>query len=295
MSDASTSCPRCGSQVDHLVSVDTGMRFALKATGQADNLPAEVCNNCYQELATNVSKGFKLRVEREARDKNKVIMWKSRVALVKQARALMENKSYSEAAVAYEKYLRILEVTNNLKRGELNPNVFSNSTRSKEMSVVASVYWDLMRIYDTNAAYGDRMKASAEKLALFLPFSPLFPDIVRKAETFARSAKNPHIVREFLRLSKKGRGPCFIATAVFDDEPEASELWVFRQFRDQVLAASSTGRRLIRFYYRYSPAFAENIRGSQWKKRMLKPLFRKIAEQVSKHLNSRPDVGELEK
>ena len=43
----------------------------------------------------------------------------------------------SEAAVQYEKYLRVLEVVYNLKKGELSPAVFNNSSRSKELTVIA--------------------------------------------------------------------------------------------------------------------------------------------------------------
>jgi hypothetical protein len=282
------NCPQCGNPSEALVSIDTGMRFALRATGQADDLPAAVCANCHRSLAGSVSQGFKIRVEREARDKNRVMMWKNRVSLVKQARTLMENKSYSEAAVAYEKYIRVLEVVNNLERGKLDPAVFSNSERSKEMTVVASAYWDLLRIYDSNPGYGDRMSRAAENLAKFLPFSPLYPDVIRKAESFARTAKNPQIVRQFLKATKSGRGPCFIASAVFENEPYAWEMTALRRFRDDVLRTTPWGRTFIVLYYRYSPALANRIHGSQWKKRLLKPLIRKIAKLAKKSLNSTP-------
>jgi len=113
-------------------------------------------------------------------------MWKNRVNLIKQARTHMTNKSYSQAA-CLRKYLRLIEVVHNIERRTLSPTVFNNSARSKELTVIATVYWDLLRIYDTNSGYGDRMRVAAEKLSQFLPFSPLYPDVIRKAEQFAKS------------------------------------------------------------------------------------------------------------
>lgn len=270
-------CPKCGNPTEVLVPVDTGTKLALKTTGQAeDSLPSQVCPNCYNELMSQVSQGFKLRQETEARNKNKVMMWKNRVNLIKQARAHMANKSYSQAAVSYEKYLRLIEVVYNLEKGGLKPEVFSNSNRSKEMTVIATVYWDLVRIYDSSSGYGDRMRQSAEKLALFLPFSPLFGDIIKKAEQFVKTAKNPHIVKEFLKKTRGNRGPCFIATAVFEDEPAAWELLALRRFRDEVLKQSSMGRAFVLFYYRHSPPIAKRLQHSPFKK-IVRPLLSAIA------------------
>jgi len=199
---------------------------------------------------------MKLRMEQTMREKNKMMVWKNRVHLIKNARSLMNQKAYSEAAVQYEKYLRVLEVVYNLKKGELSPTVFNNSSRSKELTVIASVYWDLVRIYDTSPRYGDRMQKSALKLAEFLQFSPIYPDIVKKAEQFARSAKNQPIMRQFLRTTKSKRGPCFVATAVFADEPYALELTRLRNFRDRRLRPHWLGRRAIFTYYKCSPPLA---------------------------------------
>ncbi|NCN95672.1 MAG: hypothetical protein GW917_03025, partial [Bdellovibrionales bacterium] len=246
---AQEACPKCGNPSSRFYKVDTALKVALTSTGQGgDAIPQKVCQACYEGLTSNVSQGVKLRMEAEAREKNKVKMWKTRVNLVKQARILMSAKAYSEAAVAYEKYLRVLEIVYNLKRGELSPEVFNNSQRSKEMTVIASVYWDLVRIYDTSPAYGDRMPKAAAKLSQFLPFTTIYPTVLKKAESFARSAKNPQVIRQFLKATKTSRGPCFLATAVFEDDPYALELQVFRQFRDQTLRTSYFGRQLIWAY-----------------------------------------------
>lgn len=232
------------------------MRLALQEAGETGQIPDRVCASCFEALTSSVSQGLKLRMEQSMREKNKMMVWKNRVHLIKNARNLMNQKAYSEAAVQYEKYLRVLEVVYNLKKGELSPAVFNNSSRSKELTVIASVYWDLVRIYDTSPRYGDRMSKAATKLAEFLQFSPIYPDIVKKAESFSRSCKNQPVMRQFLRMTKSKRGPCFIATAVYADEPYALELTLLRNFRDKRLRPHWLGRQAIYFYYRHSPRLA---------------------------------------
>ncbi|HAG91082.1 MAG TPA: hypothetical protein DCL41_04385 [Bdellovibrionales bacterium] len=280
------ACPRCGNMSTHFYRVDTALKVALSSTGQGGDIPQKVCENCYSSLATNVSQGMKLRMEQEAREKNKVKMWKTRVNLVKHARVLMANKAYSEAAVIYEKYIRVLEIVYNLNRGELSPKVFNNSQRSKEMTVIASVYWDLVRIYDTSPAYGDRMAKAAAKLAEFLPFTTIYPMVVKKAEAFSKSAKNPAVIRQFLKLTKTSRGPCFLATAVFENEPYAVELMVFRKFRDQHLRTHVLGKQFIWAYYKMSPPLADWIRRRPFLKQLLRPTLKKLSLLLIKHLKT---------
>jgi hypothetical protein len=253
--DLVTSCPRCGTPNEDLVVIDAGMKLALQTAPNGEALPSQVCRNCYSELTGAVSKGVKLRLEQQAREKNRHMLWKSRVNLVKHARQLMLQKAYPEAAVSYEKYIRVLEISYDLKPGELTPDVFGKSSRSKELTVVATTYWDLMRIYDTNATYRDRMLQAGKKLAQFLPFSPIFPDVIKKAQQFESSAKNSDVVRTFLKDSKAVSGKCFVATAAFEDaaHPTVEEL---RQFRDRRLLRSDAGLRFIMYYLKNSPRWA---------------------------------------
>ena len=259
MKETVTQCPRCGNLTDMLTSIDPGMRVALQEAGGV-NAPDRVCPACFDQLTSTLSQGLKLRMERDAREKNKMVIWKNRVLLIKNGRTCMANKQYSEAAVQYEKYLKVLEVVYNLKRGEISPAIFNNSKRSKEVTVIASVYWDLLRIYDTNPRYGDRMQTSARKLAEFLPFSTIYPDIVKKAESFAKTARNPAVVKQLVRATQSSRGPCFIADAAFASEPLAATPVVLRRFRDERLRRTPAGRRLVWVYYQVSPALARRLR-----------------------------------
>jgi hypothetical protein len=286
------ACPRCGTLAEEFLPIEPGMRVALQEAGEA-NVPDRVCSACYEQLSSSVSQGLKLRMERDMREKNKMVMWKNRVHLIKNARGLMTHKAYSEAAVQYEKYLRVLEVVYNLKKGELAPAVFNNSSRSKELTVIASVYWDMLRIYDTSPRYTDRMQHSAEKLAMFLPFSPIYPDILKKAELFAKGAKNKPVMRNFLKLTKSRRGPCFIATAAYAEQPLAVELHIFRRYRDEVLRQRPLGRYVIYAYYRCSPPLARALRKSKIGQRWTCKVLTKVAGHLQKSLKTRTRIDGL--
>jgi hypothetical protein len=275
------TCPKCGSPSTDLVDVDAGMRLILKSNGVTD-LPPQVCSACYNELTSQVSQGVKLRLEQQAKEKNRHMVWKSRVNLVKHARQMMLQKAFPEAAVSYEKYIRVLEISYDLKPGELKPDVFGKTARSKELTVIATTYWDLLRIYDTSSQYRERMSKTAQKLAEFLPYSSIFPDVIKKAQAWAPTAKNPDIVREFLRLSKASTSRCFIATAAFEDthHPVVCDL---RQFRDHVLLRHPYGVKFVFWYYRVSPAIAQWLDHQAFARQLARIFLRLAAFTLKKY------------
>lgn len=234
--------------------IDPGLMKKLHEAGHTD-VPPQICDNCFTQLAGGVARGSLLLAREKAKEQKKLNLWKSRVQLIKKARQSMTDKQFSDAAVAYEKYIKVLEVVFDCQAGELTPEHFKDSARTQELTVVASVYWDLLRIYDTSEKYGDRMQQASKKLAQFLRFTPIYPDIVRKAESFSRSARNPQIVRSFIKALGEDKGKCFIATAAFES-PYASEVMALRRFRDQVLLKSQTGKIFVLLYYKFSPRIA---------------------------------------
>jgi len=80
--------------------------------------------------------------------------------------------------------------------------------------------------------------------------------------------------------SKANEGACFIATACYG-EPDCPEVTVLRAYRDERLAKSPLGRRLIRAYYALSPSVAAWLKRhpalrSIVRERVLRPLVHRI-------------------
>ena len=274
-------CPRCSKLVSELQNMDSGLIEKIQsANPNAGAIPSQVCSSCFTELAGSIARGSILQARDKAKEQKKLMLWKSRVNLIKKARQLMNEKAFSEAAVQYEKYIKVLELVFDCEAGALTPEHFKDHARTQELTVVAGVYWDLMRIYDTSEKYGERMQAASKKLAEFLRFTPVFPDIVRKAESFAKSAKNPNVVKAFLKAANEDRGRCFIATSAFESE-WAPEVIDFRLFRDYVLMRTRPGKIFVRIYYIFSPAIAEVLDRSPVLRRTIRSILLKIHRALS--------------
>ena len=209
-------CPRCQKETAAFLKIETGMRLGLNAANMGKDLPDQVCPPCYQDLAQHVSEGARLRAEQKAKEANRQNMWANRVALIKQGRELMTHRAFSEAAVAYEKYLRIVEIVHEVGPGEISPELFKNSSKNKELTVIASVYWDLLRIYDSSPAHVSRQVTAAKKLAEFARHTPIFSDIAKRTMEFRKKAKNKEPFEIFMRTANIRSQRCFIASSTFN-------------------------------------------------------------------------------
>jgi hypothetical protein len=246
------ACPQCGNMSDSLQSISSVIVAKLSEAGQT--VSPQVCASCYQTLVGSLARGGVLMAQEKAKENKKLMLWKSRVNLVKKARQCMNEKAFSDAAVAYEKYIKLIEMVFDAEPGGLTAEHFKDAARTQELTVIASTYWDLLRIYDTSDKYGDRQMLAAKKLAIFLRFTPIYPDIIRKASAFQKTARNPDAIKAFLKLVSQESGRCFIATAAFQyHSPEVEKL---TQFRDRVLLQSILGKNFVRFYYFTSPPIA---------------------------------------
>jgi len=252
---AELTCPRCQKKVGELQAVDAALAKKIQDSGNTEALPPQVCLNCFSDLAGSVSRGSVVHAREKAKEQHKLMLWKSRVNMIRKARQLMNEKAFSDAAVQYEKYIKVLEVVFNAETGGLTPEHFKDSARTQELTVVAGVYWELMRIYDTSSKYGDRMQSAAKKLAEFLRYTPVYPDIIRKAEVFAKTANNPSVIKSFLKTAVESKGRCFIATAAFSS-PFAVEVVELQAWREEVLLKTGWGKRFVSIYYRISPPLA---------------------------------------
>jgi len=271
----SENCPQCNGP-GPLFKVEVGLKLSLESVGQGA-IPTSVCGACIESLSGQVSQGVKLRIEEEAKHKNKVQLWKNRVTFVKQGRQFLLERAYPEAAMSYEKYIKILEMVYEVDSGNLNPEIFSNSKKSKEMTIILSVYWDLVKIYDTSKRYQKRLTKAVDKVLVFGKYSSLFANIVKKAEQFNRSAKNPEQIKRII-IAGKGKTGCWIATASFNG-PYAPEVIALRNFRDRYLIHSNYGQLFIKYYYLTSPYLARIIEKSNLLKfisRIILKLFIKV-------------------
>ncbi|MGE0632108.1 MAG: CFI-box-CTERM domain-containing protein [Pseudobdellovibrionaceae bacterium] len=249
------TCPRCKQPTTDLFPVDVGLREKLVLAGFTESLPERICANCFSKVNSTIGKNSVLLNQARMKDAKRQQLWTQRMTLIKKGRQAMEKKKYNEAAVSYEKYVRSMEVVFDCKPGELTPEKFKENARHQELTVIAGAYWDLLRIYDTSPEFVVKQDNVAKLLARFLRFTPIYPDILRKAEQFEKTARNPAAIRKFLDEVSSARPRCFVATSAFES-PLAIEVWKLRTFREWILKEKPWGRKFVRFYYRNSPKAA---------------------------------------
>lgn len=252
-------CPRCQLQVNELIMPDADFIAQVEVIGEM--LTEPICLSCQSDLRKllSQSRGGVLLAQERAKEQYRLDLWKNRVALIKKARSFMSQKNYTSAAVTYEKYIKVLEIVFGLKKsGQLTPDLFKESARTSEITVVATVYWDLFRIYDTNEKYQDRQAITGKQLAKFIQYSPIYPDIIKKAEVFVKTAKNPTIVKIFIKDATQERPRCFIASSTFENNFHPDVIYL-RLFRDYFLLNTWLGHAFICFYYEISPSISRAI------------------------------------
>ena len=271
------TCPYCHDSVSYLTPIEPGMKLRIQQNAKLANMPDAVCDGCHKMMTSMISKGAALRAEAANKVQNRLMLWKNRVGLIKQAKMFLSQKNFADAAVSFEKYLRVLEIVYDLKPGGLTPELFRGNTKAQELTVITSVYWDLMRVYDTNAAYKDRQMKAAEKLAMFVRYTPIYGHIMRKADIQTRAAKHPEAFKKFVKLSNSQRPRCFIATAAFESYDDPTVLKLCR-LRDERLKRSRAGRKFVWAYYRLSPRLAKQLDAHP----RLKPAARLILKLIAK-------------
>ncbi len=271
-------CPQCALDVSEIRPVEVDVRYRIKQLDANYPVPDEVCRSCMSTLRKKASgSGGLLMAQERAKDERKVKLWKSRTGLVKQGHTMMANHFYSEAAISYEKYLKLLEICFECPPGGLKPQILKEAAKTTELTVIAGVYWDLVRVYDTSDQYGDRQKLAAKQLSAFLPYTPIFADLIKKAAIFQRHAKHPEVIKSFLASARTKRARCFIATSAFEI-PLSNEVQFLRQYRDEKLKNSFLGRKFVLYYYFISPSLACFLD----KHACLKPFVRAILRIVIK-------------
>lgn len=275
-------CPRCHIQVEKVSPVRSDILVKLQEAGSPN--PGNVCSSCekkiYKELASSGSSI--LANQEKAKEEFRNQLWKSRTALVKRGQFSFRKKTLDEAANYYEKYIKVLELIFEVPEGEkLTPEHFKKNAKTSELTVITSVFWDLVRIYDSHPNLNGKMKSSLNQLSIFIQYTPIYSDIIRRAQIFARTANNGALIKDFIKTAGKDKPKCFIATAAFE-YPEADEVLFLRSFRDSYLLKSQTGKIFVRFYYFVSPPIADFISACSWSKPFIRAFLRALITCVNK-------------
>lgn len=266
---AVSGCPLCSASTSLLHSIDAGMRLRLEKEGHYISHEA-VCTACYKDLCKKLSNASFLAAEQTINANYRKSLWKNRLILVKQARSHLILKNHAEAAICYEKYLRIIEFVFEQKRASFRPEMFRDKPR--EVTLIVGALWALVEIYDLHPTYARKQEECAAKLGELVSYTNLFTSVVKIASAKKNAARNPRAYRALLKAANIRTGNCFIASIAFESRNDPT-LQLLRAFRNQVLATNTTGKSFIRFYYRWSPALANRLQHHKWVKTTLRKVL----------------------
>jgi hypothetical protein len=247
-------CPNCKAEGVELLKLDEGFRKRLnEAIGVS--VAEAVCSKCAVTFEKKLSHNSEKEAKRAAKEASRLSLWRRRVDIMRDARDRFASKDYSGAVVSYEKYLRIIEMIYDVKPNQLKVSFFNNPARAKELVLITTTYWDLIRIYDQSESFHKRFNECAEKLIEFLPFAPMYAEMLHRLEDHKKIAKHKDVFQKIYKQVQKKKKRCFIATAAFEYAP-SPYVDLLCAFRDQILAKSCLGRGFIKIYYLVSPLLA---------------------------------------
>lgn len=265
-------CPRCNEATEKLIELDVNIKSRLM--NQSGQIFENVCERCFAEIARSTKAGDPRRKGRPSeaqKEQHRLQLWRSRVQLIREAKDKFANQDFSGAMVAYEKYFRILEIIYDTKMAEITAEQFNNAGRAKEMVVMVSAFWDMVRIFDQAGKHKDRLNKYALKLGEFLPNTPMWQETLIKIKAYrSNNAKNKDIIDLIIKTAKKKKRRCFIASSAFEGNSDIT-VRLLTQYRDQVLEESAGGKAFIHFYYLFSPQVASLLDKS--------PLLRAVARR----------------
>ena len=131
-------CPQCGTNTNLLHVIDQGMKLRLEKEGKPIAFDS-ICTSCFKTLSKNLSNASFLAAEQTIQKNFKNNLWKNRLNLIRHARNLLALREYAEAAICYEKYLKVIEYIYEKKRHEFTAQQFKDTPR--EVTLIAGALW----------------------------------------------------------------------------------------------------------------------------------------------------------
>lgn len=159
---------------------------------------------------------------------------------------------YSNVVFFYEKQAEGEDDNTTIQRISNASNIFSLGVNKSASPPVSDNRIDGL----TNDVQYCMVMANQDVTGVISYFTPL-PGTSGSPVTAAEICKSPAEVIGLLDDKH-----CFIATAAFGSDM-APEVQAFREFRDEFLLSSRLGRSFVKFYYTYSPFYANLIAQSE--------------------------------
>ncbi|MCC7442860.1 MAG: hypothetical protein IT285_14600 [Bdellovibrionales bacterium] len=188
--------------------------------------------------------------------------FKKRVDLAKDGIRHYQKQEFSQAVTCFKGYIRILEEWKSAPTGGIAPSYFDRTHDSAELLLISGIYWDLAKLYDRTKSHmkHEEFLHFLDKYVLFakgMPYENVCAETLRKYVANGKCLHGEEFKAAYRRMVGT-TSKCFVATALSDlCDPET--LPRLREYRDNRLLRSRSGRLFVRFYYRLGPMAARAL------------------------------------
>ena len=79
------------------------------------------------------------------------------------------------------------------------------------------------------------------------------------------------------------KGACYIATAVYGSY-DSDEVLVLRRFRDEILKPTKVGRKMVAFYYKYSPYLSKKLKLNSIPSNIIKFILNRFIKFLNRYI-----------
>lgn len=234
-------------------------------------------------LAETIKENQKRKEKRKFLDE-----WKKRISIAREGRLAFERKSHVECVKQYQKFLDLTAKAMECEVKDLKPAMFPKGSLVAESLLISAITFDLAKIFD-------RMKGQDKQRAVYLnlfvrftvgqPFQVLVAEQLRKYLQYTSTIGHRKEFEAALRQIYKNKGGvCFIATVVYKN-PEAHEIQVLRELRDNTLRQYRAGRWFIDWYYRAGPKLAAKIEQNEPAQKVIRMFLDRLVRYYDRKTN----------
>ena len=83
--------------------------------------------------------------------------------------------------------------------------------------------------------------------------------------------------------TSSSKGACYIATAVYGSY-DSDEVLVLRRFRDEILKPTKVGRKMVAFYYKYSPYLSKKLKLNSIPSNIIKFILNRFIKFLNRYI-----------
>ena len=175
-----------------------------------------------------------------------------RIGIIQKGKQAYRDNDYQQAIIHYYQYIEVISGIKDVEEKNIGPHLFDPNTEFMEIIALASIYWDLAKIYDRSPSLRKEFLRCLNQFYIFSINLPSQNINIRIMEKFMRNGnlKNKKDFKKIYKRIYRSSKSCYLADHCFG--PHHSVPSTLRDFK-RFLLDYKIGHVAVTSYYRYSP------------------------------------------